>query len=135
MEQQAVSEDFFLKTSGLLGQLESYMDELSFSLPCDIVCEKCTVSGLVKSMGIHIRDDYEDPMERLLDYMELIREFDRDKLFVLVGLRSFFSDHAVSLFLKTALNHGFHILLMDCVDRQKLPQERRLTIDKDLCEF
>ena len=67
--------------------------------------------------------------------MELIREFDRDKLFVLVGLRSFFSDAALEAFGKTALDHGFRMLWLDCVDRKKLSRETRLTIDKDLCEF
>ena len=135
LEQRAVSEEFFLKTSELLGQLESYMDELAFSLPCDIRCEKCSVSGIVKSMGVHLRDEYADPLERILDYMELVREFDRDKLFVLVGMRSLFADREMELFLKTVLSHGFHVLLLDSVDRKRSRYEKRLTIDKDLCEF
>lgn len=135
MENTAVSEDYFLKTSELLSQLEAYMDDLAFELPCDIISEKCTVSGLIKGMGISLRDDYEDPLERLSDFMELVREFDRDKLFVLVGLRSFFGDDRVTAFLKTVLSHGFHVLLMDCVAHKKLPQETRVTIDNDLCEF
>ena len=87
MEQTAVSEAFFLKTSELLSALECYVDELAFELPGDIVCEKCSVAGLLKGIGISLRDEYDDPLERLLDFMELVREFDRDKLFVLVGLR------------------------------------------------
>ena len=66
---------------------------------------------------------------------ELVREFDRDKLFVIVGLRSFFSDGRVGAFLKTASDHGYRVLLLDCIAREKLPGERRLTIDIDLCEF
>ena len=89
------------------------MDELAFSLSCDIRCEKCSVSGLVKSVGIHLRD----------------------KLFVPVGMRSLFTDGEMDLFLKTVLSHGFRILLLDSVDREKSRYEKRLTIDKDLCEF
>ncbi|MBE6951041.1 MAG: type II-A CRISPR-associated protein Csn2 [Ruminococcaceae bacterium] len=135
MERTAVSEGFFLKTSELLSELERYVDELAFELPGDIVCEKCSVAGLLKGIGISLRDAYEDPLERLLDFMELVREFDRDKLFVIVGLRSFFSDGRVGAFLKTAAGHGYRILLMDCIAREKLPGEKRLTIDIDLCEF
>lgn len=119
LEQRAVSEEFFVKTSELLGHLESYMDELAFSLSCDIQCEKCSVSGVVKSMGVHLRDEYDDPLERILDYMELVCEFDRDKLFVLVGMRSLFANNEIELFLKTALSHGFRVLLLDGVDREK----------------
>ena len=54
---------------------------------------------------------------------------------MIVGLRSFFSDGRVGAFLKTAADHGYRVLFMDCIVREKLPGERRLTIDIDLCEF
>ena len=135
MERTAVSEAFFLKTSELLSVLENYVDELAFELPGDIVCEKCSVTGILKGVGISLRDDYADPLERLIDLMELVREFDRDKLFVLVGLRSFFADGRVELLLKTVLEHSYRVLLLDSIAREKLPYEKRLTIDNDLCEF
>lgn len=135
MEQTAVSDSFFLKTAELLGMLESYVDALAFELPGDIVCEKCTVSGILRGVGISLRDDYKDPLERLFDFVELVREFDRDKLFVLVGLRSFFSDDQAEAFLKTVLDHRYHVLLLDCIAREKLLHEKRLTIDIDLCEI
>ena len=135
MERTAVSEAFFLKTSELLCALEAYLDGLAFEIPGDIVCEKCTVAGLLKGVGISLWDDYDDPLERLIDFMELVREFDRDKLFVMVGLRSFFPDEKVEIFLKTVLDHGYRVLLLDGIAREKLPHEKRLTIDIDLCEF
>ena len=135
MEQMAVSEDFFLKTSDILQRLEQYIEEMAFAFDCDIVCERCTPAGVIKAMGIALRDEYENPLERLVDYMELVREFDRDKLFVLVNLRSFFDDHDVERFLKTIEEHGYRVLLMDGTERKRLPMERRITIDIDLCEF
>lgn len=135
MEQLAVNEAFFLKTSELLQHLEQYMEELAFAFDCDIVCERCTVAGVVKAMGVTLRDEYEDPLERLVDYMELVREFDRDKLFILVNLRCFFNDEEMERFLKTTAEHGYRVLLLDSTDREKLPHERRTTIDIDLCEF
>ena len=135
MERVAVSEEYLVKTSQLLSELESYIDSLAFELPGDIVCEKCTASGLLKGLGIHLRDDYEEPLERLLDFMELVREFDKDKVFVLVGLRSLFPDEKAERFLQTALDHGYRMLLLDCVARKELSNEKRLTIDNDLCEF
>lgn len=135
MEQTAVNETFFLKTAELLQQLERYTQELAFQFDCDILCKHCSVSGLLKAVGVSLRDDYEDPLERLADYMELIREFDREKLFVLVNLRSFFDDDHVEKFLETVSAHGYRLLLLDGIERKKLPQERRITIDNDLCEF
>lgn len=135
MERVAMSEGFYLKTAEMLSALEAYMESLAFELPGDILCEKCTADGIMKGLGVRLRDDYEDPLERLLDFMELVREFDRDKLFVLVGLRSLFEDGPLGQFLKSALAHGFRVLMLDCVTRKILPNEKRLTVDIDLCEF
>lgn len=135
MERHAVSEEFFVKTAEMLQHLEQYVDELAFSFDCDIVCEHCTVAGILKAVGLSLRDDYDDPLERLLDYMEFIRTFDRDKLFVLVHLRSFFADEHLERFLQTVSAHGYHVLLMDAAAGKKLSLESRVTIDNDLCEF
>ena len=112
-----------------------FLDELVFALPGDICCDKCSVAGLLKGMGIRLEDRYEAPLERLLDLMELVREFDQDKLFVIVGLRSCFGNEKVGSFFKTVLDHGYRVLLLDCVAKENLPREKRLTIDNDLCEF
>jgi len=70
------------------------------------VCERCTAAGLNKATGIAVRDEYEDSRERLVDCMELVGIFDRDKLFVFVNLQSFFSNHEMELFLSTVSGHG-----------------------------
>lgn len=135
MEQTANTEGFFLKTTELLGAIEAYVENLAFELPGDIICGKCSVAGILKGIGISLRDDYEDPLERLLDLMELIREFDRDKLFVLLGMRSFYSDEKMEQFLKTVLDHKYRVLLIDSISKEMLFHEKRITIDIDLCEF
>lgn len=135
LERTAVNDLFFLKTTELLQSVEQYMDELAFTYDCDLVYQRCTAAGLIKAMSVHIRDAYDDPLERLLDYMELVREFDQDKLFVLLHLRSYFTEEQTARFLKTVADHGYRVLLVDSQDYEKLPEENRITIDKDLCEF
>lgn len=135
MERLSGTDTFFLKTSEILQRLEVYISELAFSFDCDIICGHCTVGGLLKGMGVTVRDEYEDPLERLIDYMELVREFERDKLFVYINLRSFFSDAQIERFLYTALDHGYRILLIDAQSHEKLQLENRITVDNDLCEF
>lgn len=135
MERTAVEDTFFLKTADLLQRVESYIGELAFSFDCDLVCNRCTVGGLVKAVGVALRDEYEDPLERVLDYMELVREFDRDKLFIFPHLRSYFSDGEMERFLCTVLDHRYRVLLIESTERKKLQGEWRITIDNDLCEF
>lgn len=108
---------------------------MSFDLPCGIFCGKMSFGGILRSAGIVISDDDGNDLERLLDYMELMRELDRDKLFILVNLRSYYSDGDVASFLSTVLSHEYHVLLVDSVSRPRLPGEARVTVDFDLCEF
>jgi CRISPR-associated protein Csn2 len=71
--------------------------------------------SLIKSAGIEIRNSYEGRFgdaEKLIDYMELVREFDCDKLFITVNMRSFFADDIVKKFIETAMmgyaeNNGY----------------------------
>lgn len=135
MESVAVDELHYLKTVSLLGRLEQYLAELSFDLPCSIVCDKLNIGNVIKSVGIAIADDYGNDLERLLDYMELIRELERDKLFIFVNLRSYYADEDVEAFLDSSLQHAYRVLLIDGVSKKILQNEHRLTIDVDLCEF
>lgn len=135
MEAVATSEGFYTRTMELLSQIECYLDDLAFSMDCDVICGEATVSALLKAAGVSLRDDYIDPLERLLDYMELVRSYERDKVFVFVNLRSFFADDPIRSFLRTAIDHQLTLLLVDAWDHPKLPEETRLIIDKDLCEI
>lgn len=94
-----------------------------------------TEKQFAKSVGITLRDDYPDALERLLDYMELVRCYERNKLFIFVNLRSYFPDDSIQRFLQTAMGHQYTLLLVDAWEHPRLPEERRLIIDKDLCEI
>ena len=59
----------------------------------------------------------------------------RDKLFVLVNLRSFYSNEEIAAFFQSVLDHSLCVLLVDSVSKARLPLEKRITVDADLCEF
>ena len=91
--------------------------------------------GYATQLGLH-HDNVFNQFNLSSDLMEPFRILiDRDKLFVLVGLRSFFANDRVELFLKTVLEHGYRVLLLDSIAREKLPSEKRLTIDNDPTRF
>lgn len=135
MEAAAMTEGFYLRTMGLLSQIECYLDDLAFSMDCDVECGPATIAGILKSTGISLREDYADPLEQLLDYMELVRSYEREKLFVFVNLRSYYPDDRIRRFFQTVIDHQYSILLVDAWAHPKLPEEQRLIIDKDLCEI
>ena len=138
LEKTAVSPEHYIKTQELLAEIDRLIGDWAFAFSCDIVPTKTSVSALLKAVGIEIRDEYQGhrgEAEKILDYMELVREFDRDKLFVTVNMRSFFNDAIIYQFQKTALSHEFKILMLESQSYSRLPLEKRVTIDADLCEF
>lgn len=135
VERSASSPDHYEKTSQLLAEIERYMYEISFDFPCDILFNKLSVSSLVKSAGILLRDEYDGLAEKVIDYFELVREFDADKLFVTYNMRAVISDEETSGFMDTILSHGFHVLMVENHEYSRLAQERRWIVDNDLCEI
>ena len=138
LEKTALSPEHYLKTQELMAQIENAVGEWAFPFPCDVVPAKLSLSTLLRALGIELRNDYEGhagEVEKILDYMELVREFDRDKLFITVNMRAFFEDALIAQFQKTALSHELKVLMLESQGYPRLERENRITIDADLCEF
>lgn len=135
LEAVAMDEEHYLQTMQLTGRLEEYILELAGDLPCSVYCAKMNIGGILRAVGVDVVDDAQNDLERLLDYMELTRELEHERLFVLVNLRSYYPDEEVEAFFASALAHGFLILPVDSVARRRLKNELRITVDDDLCEF
>lgn len=138
LEHNALSPDRYVQTQTLLADIERTVGDWAFDFPCDIVATKISVSALLKAIGIEINESYEGEYgeaERIIDYMELVREFDRDKLFITVNMRCFFPDEVTEAFMKTALAHEYRVLMIESKSYPMLSLEKRWTVDEDLCEF
>lgn len=138
LENEALKGESYLKTQEFILAVEKHISEWSFDFPCDVVSTKLSVSNILKAVGIEVKNDYSGhigELEKVLDYMSLVREFDRDKLFVFVNMRSFFDDEDIKSFTETVVSHNFKILMIESKSYPVLKNEKRLTIDVDLCEF
>ncbi len=135
LESEASQSEHYAETMEILTHIETFIDKLSFIFPFDIICNKLSAATLLKAAGIAVRDICADPLERLLNYMELVREFDKDKLFIIANLRTFFSDTDIERFLESIALHGYHAILLESTSGSILEKEHRITVDKDLCEF
>lgn len=135
LEKEAMAPEHYARSGELLQQVMEYLEAVSFGFPCDITFPKLSISGLIKSAGPELRDDYTDLCEKIFDYMEFVQTFDRDKLFIFVNMRSFVEDSDMQLFMDTVLSHGFHILMLESCAYPVLPRESRWIVDRDLCEI
>lgn len=135
LEAKAVSTDYYEKTVELLSGIEQHLINLAFDFSCDVCYNKLDIGSIVKAAGVQINDTAECLSEKIIDYIELVTEFDRKKLFITVNLRSFISDSEASLFMQTAISHGYHIIMLENCEHTRLDEEKRYIVDRDLCEI
>lgn len=135
LENVANDEVYYHRTQKLLADMECYFNDLSMEQDVELAYDKLSLNNLLKSVGMRVVIDYNKLVERLLAYMDLVRRFDREKLFLLVNLRSFVSVEDTNLFMKTVAAHGFRVLLIDNQTYPVLAWEKRRIIDIDLCEL
>ena len=135
LEKTANDETYYQRTHRLMAELENYLNDLSMELDVEMAYDKLSLNNLLKSVGMRVIIDYNKLVERLFAYMDLVRRFEGEKLFLLVNLRGFVSLEDMSLFMQTVVAHGLRVLLVDNQAYPLLPLEKRRIIDSDLCEI
>lgn len=133
MQGIAVDESHYMRTSELMCMLERYLMELSVEMVGNLDFPKVTVDAMIKASGIHIDDVYDNLGEKLLDYFELVQEYDARKLFILVNVRSYISDDEMELFLESVLAREIQILMLEGSEHSLLRKEKRHIVDADMC--
>lgn len=135
LEKTGRDEEHMEHSQQLLAEIERYILDLSFDYEVEIQCDKISVGQILKSAGISIISDFDTLTDVLYSYMQLVREFDGEKVFVFVNLRSFVSQKELQAFADTVTAHEYRVLLLDNKAYPKLREEQRLIVDEDLCEI
>ena len=135
LEKQSSEPEFYERTQQILARIEHLIYDLAFQNDLELEIGKLSAASLLKSAGIALKEDYPDPAEKLLVYMDLMNSNGFASVFVLVNLRSLLDDATMELFTDTCCRQGHHIFLIDSKVCLKLSREDRLIIDNDLCEI
>ena len=110
LEQESLSAENYVKTGQLLSELEKHILELADELPFDIRFQKLAIGPIIRAVSPEIDEQEKSTIERIFAYMELVRELDRDRLFIMVNMRSYFSDSDMETFIESVCLHDFHVL-------------------------
>lgn len=134
LEKEAMSEEHYNETMKLLTDIELYFDKLSNS-NYNMVLSKLNVNSIIKGLSPMLVEDYESPMEAMLDYMDHMTEFLGEKLFVAINLRSYFLDEELVGIVETIKAKGMRLFLLESLERDKIDGIKTLVIDNDLCQI
>ncbi len=135
LEKTALQAEFYSETMQLLRECENQLTRWAFERSCDVIFPKLSVASLIKCAGPELREEYDSLAEKILDYIELVHEYDRRKLFFTVNLRAYLTQGETELFMESILSHQFHVLMLENREYPRCSHERRLIIDNDLCEI
>ncbi len=134
LEDKAVSENKYIETMRLLTDIEGYMYDLSRDFPYNLDFSGISITSLIKMCGTVICDDSNSPIQRVLNYMEIVRDLLGDKLFIYVNMGAFFNVEEINMFIKTVSSHKFYVMMIDNYDyKYEKDLISKLIIDKDLC--
>lgn len=133
LEKEALTAEQYEKSMKLVSTTEAFLYSLAEAFDCNLSFGKVGVSSIIKSSGLELVDDYTSLPEKLLDYFETVREFDREKLFFTVNLRGFLTDKQAEDFFQSVVMHQFSVIMLENKDYPKSKWEKRLILDKDLC--
>ena len=135
LENKALQAENYIKARELLNNAEAFIQHLAEDFSFDINCQRVAIGYIIKALSPEVACENKDTLEKIFDYMELVRELDRDKLFIMVNMRSYFSDTDMERFTESACLHDFKVFLLESTTFTKLKNTQRYTIDEDLCEF
>ena len=135
LEKASLAPEFFERSQQILGSIENFILDLAFQNDLDLEYPKLSISGILKSSGICLKEDDLPLAEKIFTYMELVRNFCDASIFVFVNLRSVMDNDTLEKFTATCCNHEYNIMMIDNREYNKLSLEKRTVIDIDLCEF
>lgn len=136
----AQESEHYLVTKELLMNINVYLGTIikEQSLPLTYN-ETLDVLGIFKFADVKFVEEKECLPEKLIDYMEVMREYCGLECFVFVNLKSYISTPELKAFYQDILYQGFNVILlesrMDSESNGLEEWENVAILDKDLCEF
>lgn len=127
--------EFYERTMVCLSQMEGLLLDAAFEMTGDIIFKSLGAGALIKASGMEFADDYSFLCEKIVDYMELVSEYDRRKLFIYINMRSYVSDREAEEFMDTVLRHGYEVLMIENREYPVISYEKRFIVDQGLCEI
>ncbi len=133
-----VSEDMYEATNEVLANINRYSERVKEAFTYPITNSEAEATGLIKLLNFSLAYDYENELEKLLEYMNMMHDICKVSAFMILNLFSYFSIDEVRTFCNEARLHGHSVLLVDSnlsVSEQSLEFLRKIIIDVDGCQL
>lgn len=135
LEKKLIEPERYPQSLEVISSIEKLLLDASFEMVGDFAFSKLTIASMAKAAGLEIVEDYDCLGEAIIDYIELVNEYEHDKLFIFYNLRSLMDENEVSMFYDTCIRHKYNIICLESSIHPKICYENIVIIDHDLCEI
>lgn len=118
-----------------LRNIKDIINNLAFDMNLEIEAARLVPEDLIKIAGITLKEGSNSAIEKVIDYMSLVRRYEKNKLFVFVNMNSYFSSQELTTFLKEVLQMDLDVILINSYRFTSSAEIRRVIVDRDLCEI
>lgn len=117
--------------SNIINVIEALIDDFDYSLEYS---DEIELKEFLKLIDLRFSMNSTNSLERLMDYMNLHNEILGTKVFVLVNIKSFYSEERLKYLYEQTFYKKFALLFLENKEYYKhIDDEVRYIIDKDSC--
>lgn len=134
LKKASQSEEMFMQTHELFGNMETYLSALSEKFESDLTWNAPEdITGILKAASVRFYDEQQTLAEQILDYMLIYREHIGERLFVTVNLRSYLGNQETQALFRSVLLHKMQLLCIENKAYAPLPEMHTVIVDEDYC--
>ena len=135
LEKSSYDSDIVSQISLVNNQVINYLDTLIFKENFSLEYEEISPIEIFKASSLKIRNDYENLVEKIVSYINLMVELKNCKFFVFVNLKSVINNDELLQIYKHCKLEKVGLLLIESSERSRLKNEKMVIITEDLCEI
>lgn len=129
-----MNETMIERTVYLQGEIITYLEELikSVSYPLGFDIEE-NMTGLLKMCHVEIDDQGEVLVEKIMNYIKVLKQFCNIQIIFFVNLKAYLSQLELEELYKYTFYEKINLILMENCVKEKLENENICILDRDLC--
>ena len=128
-------ENHYMESCEISGRISEYIAKLSNEVNAEVVFDAgIDISGIFKLVNLKFEESG-SIAEKMISYMQNVRELEGEKWFIAVGLKSYLNKNELTEMYRDVFLNKLKLLLIESCDKETLEGEKKYIIDKDLCEI
>lgn len=130
-----LNEGHYETLATVLAQIEAFALDIEENFPFEIEHTEADASALIKMLGFSLKVDYQDEIEKLLEYTNVLHDICGIDHFVFVSLYDYFNQQTIETFCRESNMNKHNILLIERHNQREPMEAQKILIDHDLCEI